>query len=137
MNEHAHGNRWLEIALACVSLTVFVWLRSWSGLWQYRWTGVLFGLALSLYAQRGVRASYGIAKRHDTPVRVHIVGIVVFIALGVVTLKRFLVSWHSDDGFFGVLLISLAINEALVRRRLWHDRTESPVNGHKPRLNHG
>ncbi|MGA8502373.1 MAG: hypothetical protein WB683_12555 [Candidatus Sulfotelmatobacter sp.] len=137
MSEGMRGNRWLDIALASTLAIVFVWLRSWSGLWQYGWTGVLFGLALGLYALRGVRASYDIARRYDIPGRVYIVGIVVFAGRGAVTLKHFLVGWRSDDGFFGILLLSLAINEALVFRRLRHDRTEPVVNERKPRLNHG
>ncbi|MFZ0279863.1 MAG: hypothetical protein WA254_17685 [Candidatus Sulfotelmatobacter sp.] len=74
MNEKTHGNTWLDIALASALVILFVWLKGWSGLWQYRWTGVLMGLALGLYAQPGLQASYDVAKRYDIPRRLYLFG---------------------------------------------------------------
>jgi hypothetical protein len=138
MNEHARENRRLDIALACAFVLLYVWLRSWSGLWQYRWTGFLMGLAFALYAQRGRQASYKIAKRYDIPRRAYLLGVAVFIASGAATLRRFVLSGNSDDGFFAVVLFALAVREAFVYRWLsTKDNTERLTSEQKPRLNHG
>jgi len=138
MNEHARGNRWLDIGLVCVLLILYAWLRSWSGLWQYRWTGLVMGIALALYAQRGRQASYNIAKRYDIPRRVYLVGALVFIALGTVTLRRFFLTGNSNDGFLGVIALAFSIEEAFVYRSLSRKDTEEPLIGdQKPTMNHG
>lgn len=138
MNEPVRGKRWLDIALACVLMILYVFLRSWSGLWQYRWTGVLMGLALGFYAWRGRQAGYDIAKRYDVPRRVYMVGAVVFSVSGTITLRQFVFAGSSDDGFFGVVLLTLAINQAFVYRGLSKkDTTELLMDEHTPKLNHG
>jgi hypothetical protein len=137
MNEQARGNRWIEIASACVLVILYAWLRSVSGLWQYRWTGVLMGLALG-YARRGRQAGYDIAKRYDVPRRVYLVGAVVFTVSGTLTLRRFVFAGGSDDGFFGVLLLSLAIDQAIIYRWLAkRETTELPIDEQKLKPNHG
>ena len=137
MNEHARGNRWLDLALFCALVILYAWLRSWSGLWHYRGTGVLMGLALAVYAQQGSQAGYSVAKRYEVPRRVYLVGALVFTVSGVLTLRRFLLAGSGDDGFFGVVLLTLAIDQAFVYRWLFRKGTaDLPIDDQKPRLNH-
>jgi hypothetical protein len=137
MNEQLRGNRWFGLALACVLIALCVWLRSWSDLWQYRWTGFLVGLAVGLYAQRATQASYHIAKRYDIPRRVYLAGAIVFIAMGASSLKRFFLNGNGDDGFLSILFVALAISQARVCRWLWQRCSETIAQQRQPKLNHG
>jgi hypothetical protein len=116
--EKTRRNRWLDITLTVVVVLLFVGLRSWSTLWRYRWTGLLLGLALALFVLQRRQPSYDIAKRHDIPNRVYLVGIVVFIAMGATALRRFFLGGTGDDGFFGVVGLALAIHWTFVYRWL-------------------
>jgi hypothetical protein len=130
--------RWLDAALVAVFVVLFVGLRWWSGLWAYRWTGFSFGLTLGLFGLRGIRTGLDISRRYDIPRRVHLVGSVVFTAMGTVTLKHFLPNGGSDDGFFGVVLLALAIKEALVYYRFaGQDNAGFRAENQGPKLNHG
>jgi len=67
-----------------------------------------------------------------------LVGAVVFSVSGTLTLRRLIFAGSSDDGFFGVVLLTLAIGQAFIYRGLpKKDTTEILIDEHKPKLNHG
>jgi hypothetical protein len=121
MVERSDRRRWLGIATSLVLVALFVWLRWFSSLWIYRWTGFCFGIVFLLstrVAWGKVQTQIDIAKRYDLPSRIFIVGNICSLTLGVVALRSFIqgniylptgARAGSDNGLLGIVLLASAL----------------------------
>jgi len=114
--------KWISTVVACVFLAAFVWLRWFSVLWQFRWTGICFGAAFvltSLPTRQRMQARLDFAKRYAIPKRVALVGAVVCTWLGGSAMNGFLTGRSffqlssgaraaSDDGLFAIVVLAAA-----------------------------
>ena len=131
------------MAVMCVLISVLVWLRWYSGLWEYRWTGFGFGLVVALCTLRSrgtAQAQIDFARKYNVPKRVSVIGNIAGVAIGTSLMWSFFTGKavffsagtraRSDDGFFGVVLLASALNETylfwlLKRNSANHDNKSS------------
>jgi hypothetical protein len=117
MAERLARGKWFRVAEFCVFAGLFVWLRWFSSLWQFRWTGFLFGVifVLSSLWNPGIsrpwrdRISY-----YTSPKVAWFAEIICPLALGGMIMKHFFAGpaffstgskAGSDDGLIGALIL--------------------------------
>lgn len=125
MAEQVVRGKWLGIAEFCVFAGLFVWLRWFSSLWQYRWTGFLFGVifVLSSLWNRGTSPRWRDRISYYVSPKVGWFAVIICpLALGGIIMKHFFAGpaffsftgpkAGSDDGFFGVVILASAVEGA-------------------------
>ena len=132
----ARQKQFLLAVEAVASLGFFVWLRWYSGFWRHGWAGLLLGFLYALLAFQGIPAQELLAKRSDISRRVYLVCAAVFLLSGCLNLERFLAAGRTDDGFFGTLMLALALQQGIICLRLSkRARSETGV-GQSTHINH-
>ncbi|HVM93628.1 MAG TPA: hypothetical protein VMT67_12490 [Terriglobales bacterium] len=124
MAEKLVRSKWFGVADFCIFAGLFVWLRWFSRLWQYRWTGLLFGFVYvltSLWNPRKLMPWHDQIRRYWSPKVAWFAEIVAPLALGGIIMRHFFTGSAffsfgpkagSDDGFFGVVILASAVESA-------------------------
>jgi hypothetical protein len=122
---------------ACAFLALYIWVRWYSGFWRYGWVGLCLGAVLGLMALQGIALQQALAVRHDIPKRAYVIGAIVFFFLGVETLKHFFTTPTADNAFFGLLILVLSLQQAIIAVRLFRPGHRGAVAAHANHINHG
>jgi len=130
-------NKLLQAVEACACLGLFIWLRWYSSFWRYSWTGLILATLFGLFAFQGIPAQQALAKHNDIPRRVYVLGAVGFLLFGFLTLKRFLMAGKTDDGFFGILMLALGLQQAIIYLRLSRRTDSGTGTAQSTHINHG
>jgi len=121
---------------ASALLSIFIWLRWYSGFWRHGWVGLCFGLALNLAVLQGTPAQQAIAVHYEIPRRLYAAGTIVFTLMGIGELRNFVMASKADDGFWGVSTLALALAQGIIFVRL--SRSEKPGTLTVPKtIHHG
>ncbi len=125
VTEWVSRNKWFGILESFAFLGLFIWLRWFSSLWQYRWTGFLFGIVFvssSLRNPNRLRPWRDRISLYASPKIAWFATIICPLALGGLVMKHFFAgpaffSFNgpkagSDDGFFGIVILASAIDGA-------------------------